>query len=376
MTHIHSVTDYNKILIIRLSSIGDIILTTPLIRALRKRFPEAVIDFVVKEQFLDLVRTNPHLSSVIVFDHTKGFTELRRIKRLIRREQYDIILDIHRNFRSFYLRTFSGAGTATHYHKYYLRRLLLVWFGINTFRTIEPVYKRYFYAALPFGIVPDDEGTELYVPDLITDRVRHVLEKSSFRSAGGRPAFGGKEQPLVVLCPGAGFATKRWFPDGFAKVGDYFIQRYGAFVCIAGSNQDEAVCREVQRLMYGYSEQCAGMFTLLESAALLKQASLVVTNDTGLMHIAESQKRPLVALFGSTSRELGYYPFSENSFVIEKDILCRPCTHNGRDTCPKKHFDCMMTITPEEVIEAAEQLFISEKNHSGADYGTTVVSGI
>lgn len=363
-THLKGI--YKKILIIRLSSIGDIILTTPLIRALRKRFPEAIIDFVVKECFLDLVRTNPHLNTVIVFDHTKGFRELYRIKRLIKQEQYDVILDIHRNFRSFFLRTNSGAAFVMRYPKYYVRRSLLIYFGMSTFRTIEPIYKRYFYAVKSFGVVPDELGTELIIPDSIVSKISVFLKGKGIE----------EKQPLVVLCPGAGFATKRWFPEGYARVGDYFIRWYGAYVCILGSEQDYEICREVQGMMFNHSENCAGMFSLLEASALLKQAALVITNDTGLMHIAQSQKRPVAAIFGSTTRELGYFPFPESSFVIERDISCRPCSHNGRQHCPKWHFKCIRDISPETVIEAAEQLFVSEMSISGKDYGKNMVSAL
>ena len=359
--------DEPKIVIIRLSSIGDIILTTPLVRALRRKFPDGVIDFVVKERYIDLVRTNSHLSNVIAFDHTAGYNELRKLKKLIRKERYDLLIDLHKNFRSVYLRSGSGAARVVKYRKDYIKRALLVWFGINRFDTVVPIYQRYFRAAASLEITPDDEGTELHVPEETSAHVRSILVKSGLQT----------DQQLVVLCPGAGFATKRWYPEGFAAVGDHFSRNRNTMIGILGSYEDKNVCEAVQRHMMARSVSFAGTFSLIETAALMKQSSIVITNDSGLMHIAQTQRKPVVALFGSTTRELGYYPFAEKSFVIEKNLDCRPCTHNGRKTCPKKHFKCMLDSTPDEVIEAAEQLFVSEMHiPTREDYGENLVSSL
>lgn len=359
-------SEIRKILIIRLSSIGDILLTTPLIRALRKKYPQAAIDFAVKERYVDLLKTNPHVSNVITFDHKAGIKELRTLKKHIKKERYDLLVDIHKNFRSVYLRTGAGAGSVVKYRKDYVKRFLLVLFGINRFTTVIPIYKRYFRAVELLGITPDNAGTELHIPKVTFKQAHLVLVENGLRN----------NQPLIVLCPGAGFATKRWHAEGFAAVGDYFARNHGAMVIILGSQYDEAVCEAVQKCMMEMSVNFAGKFSLLETAAVIKHSTLVVTNDTGLMHIAQTQKKPVVAVFGCTSRELGYFPFPENSFVVEKNLKCRPCTHNGKNKCPEKHFRCMLDITSEEVIETAEQLFNSEVQISNDNHGKNLVSSL
>lgn len=353
-----------KIAIIRLSSIGDIILTTPLVRALRNKYPKSRIDFIVKNEYAELLSTNPHLDNVISFDHDAGFAELRTLKKLIRKEKYDLLIDLHKNFRSVFLRKNSCSGLVLKYNKYYVKRSLLVWFGLNRFKIVEPIYMRYFRAVESLGVKPDKEGTELHLTKNNLLMIQTKLTKSGLR----------QNQQLVVLCPGAGFTTKKWHTKGFAEVGDHFAKKYKALVGILGSSKDYDDCESVQNLMSERSVNYAGMFTLLESAAMLNLSILVITNDTGLMHIAQSQDTPVVALFGSTTREMGYFPFPENSFVIEQDISCRPCTHNGRSSCPKKHFRCMMDSKSGDVIEAAEQLLNAGRHNENKKHGHNLVS--
>jgi len=355
-----------KIAIIRLSSIGDIVLTTPLVRALRNKYPKSRIDFFIKNEYAELLSTNPHLNNVISFDHDAGFGELQSLKKVIKKEKYDLLIDLHKNLRSVYLRTNSNSGLVLKYTKDYVKRSLLVWFRINRFKNIEPVYMRYFRSVRSLGIKADKEGTEIHLTKNNQLKVQTKLTKSGLR----------QNQQMVILCPGAGFATKKWNTKGFAEVGDYFVKKHKAFVAILGSGKDLEDCEAIQDQMSERSVNFAGMFTLLESAAMLNQSILVITNDTGLMHIAQSQNTPVVALFGSTTRELGYYPFPESSFVIEQDLSCRPCTHNGKDVCPKGHFRCMLDSKSGDVIEAAEQLLKAGRNNENKKYGKNLVSSL
>jgi lipopolysaccharide heptosyltransferase II len=325
---------------------GDIILTTPLIRAVRKHYPQAQIDFIIKQQFLDLIRTNPHLSHVILFDKNRNFNGLKALKTSIQQQRYDVLIDIHKNFRSVYLRTGSHATYVTKYSKQIFRRTLLVWFGINWYKEIKPVYKRYFEAVEAFGIHGDGLGTEVIVPEEETAKTKTFLKKDGYNA----------DKSLIVICPGASFANKRWKSEGFAAVADYLARKENTFIVLLGGKQDIAICENVWKLMAHRAMNYAGQFTLLEAASLLKESSLVLTNDSGLMHLAQAQKRPVVAIFGPTTRELGYFPMPEQSVVVEHDVSCRPCTHNGLDKCPKKHFKCMNEISSDQVIVVVDQL--------------------
>ncbi|MFC1564146.1 lipopolysaccharide heptosyltransferase II [candidate division KSB1 bacterium] len=356
----------NKILIIRLSSIGDIILTTPLVRSLREKFDDAVIDYVVKEEYLDLVRTNHHLNDVIPFNKSGGFTELIKLKRYIRSQKYDLVIDLHKNFRSVYLRSFLSGAKITKYKKNYFNRSLLVWFGINRFEKIIPVYRKYFYAVKDLGLDYDESGTEVHIPEKEEKKVKNALNRSGYDW----------KRPLIIICPGAGFATKRWKKEGYTEAAETLAREYDAFIGLLGGSGDKELCESIRTGMKKRAVNFAGSLSLLESAALLRESSLVITNDTGMLHLAQSQVRPVVAVYGPTTIELGYFPFMENSFVIQYDIACRPCTHNGSEKCPRKHFKCMNEIRTEEVIKASEQLIESEKISSGKNDDGNLVSSV
>ena len=337
-----------KILIIRLSSIGDVILTTPLIRAVKNKYPNAQIDFVIKDIFADVVRTNLYLNNLYVY--SKKENNLKEIKQKIKAEKYDLIIDIHKNFRSLYLRFGSGAKKTVHHKKYILIRTLLVKWKINLFKEIIPSFKRYFNAVKSLEIEYDGLGTDLIIPKENTDNIKKILVKD------------GKEenQLFVALCPGASFDNKRWKPEGFAEVADYLIKEKNAFIGFLGGKEDLDLCHNIKNLMDSKSFNYAGKFKILESAALLKESDMVITNDTGLMHIAQTQKKPVIAIFGPTTKELGYFPLPEKSSVVEYDISCRPCTHIGLHDCPKSHFKCMNEISSQQIIKAVDELLVSE----------------
>jgi len=330
-----------NILIIRLSSIGDIVLTTPLIGLLRKNFPKAEIDFVVKQQYVDLVKYNPDLNTIYVVNPDKGFKDLKRIKKQIKRKQYGLLIDIHKNFRSIYLRLFSGARIKKMYRKRRFIRTLLVLFKINKYNKVIPVYKAYLNTIEDFDINLDDGKLEFFIPDEVQVKVNKYLLENDYT----------EKNNIITLCIGAGFYSKRWLPEYFAELINLIYQHKLGKVIVLGDETDIQTAKNIKNsTKYDFLNLC-GKFNLIESAALLNSSNLVISNDTGLMHIAQALKKNIIAIFGSTTKELGYFPVNENSIVIEKDLDCRPCSHNGKNKCPKKHFKCIKEIYPEEVLE-------------------------
>jgi len=332
-----------KILVVRLSSIGDIILTTPLLRSLRITCPEARITFVIKKQFEELLRACPYIDELIVFNTNEGFFGLRKIKNYLKNQHFDLYLDIHKNWRSRYLRLGLDARHVTTYRKYIFRRTLLIWFKINLYRHIQPVYQRYFQAVKEYGIQYDGQGTEIHISPDVPLKVKEILLQAGYQ-------FG---SPLVIICPSATYFNKRWKPEGFIETAKYLIREKSVFIVVHGGKEDTGLCAEITAAIGNGAANLAGMLSLSESAALLRFSSLVIANDSGLLHLAQSQKRPVVGIYGATTRELGYFPIEQQSTVIETDLSCRPCTHNGLNKCPRKHFRCMNDILPERVIRAA-----------------------
>ena len=284
------------------------------------------------------MKHNPHIDHLLIFDKETGISPL---KHKIAQAGYDLVIDIHKNIRSSILKMSSKAISST-YPKYIFRRTLLVNFGINLYKDTQPVYLRYFKAVEKFGVSYDQLGTEVFFGPNDHERVKESLMEKGYKSG----------QQLVVICPGASYSNKQWLPERFAEVADQLVEK-GCFVCLHGGKADVDLCVSISNVMKQKATIFANQFSLLESAAFLKIAHLAITNDSGMMHLAQSQKIPVVAIFGPTTRELGYFPLSGNSTVVEKNVSCRPCTHNGLNHCPKKHFRCMREIDGKDVADAA-----------------------
>ncbi|OGB98796.1 hypothetical protein A2V82_07990 [candidate division KSB1 bacterium RBG_16_48_16] len=335
-----------KILVIRLSSIGDILLASPLLRLLKKRFPGAELSFLVKKKFLEAISTNKHVDRVISLDTTAGLPELMRIRSFIKRQNFDLILDIHNNFRSLFLRTGIGADVFS-YPKFRWQRFLLIRFKWNLYDEIIPVYRRYLYSVRELGIEDDGLGLEFWVDDAASARIENVLASARFS----------KERFILCLAPGAGFETKRWLPEYFVDVANRFVREREAQVLLLGDERDRKITRTITAQLNGHFLDLSGEISLMESAAALTFADLFITNDTGLMHLAVALSVKTIAVFGPTTSELGFFPTAPHALVVENSGLsCRPCTHIGSRKCPKKHFRCMREVVPEQVYEAASRL--------------------
>ena len=326
-----------------MSSIGDIILTTALIRCVRSKFPEAQIDFLVKKQFYEVVQYNPCLSNILIFEKGKKLKELRQ---QIKQEKYDWIIDIHQNIRSLYLKTGLNIPLKTGFSKKLFQRSLLVNLGINLYREAKPVVLRYFESVEKQGVTYDNAGTEVFVPTEMVEAMKQKLLQSGYTS----------DKNLFVISPGASFTNKRWLPEGFSNVAGNLIAEKNGWIAFIGGKNDVMLCSEIQKMIDAETANFAGEFSLLDSAALLSLCTAFIGNDSGMLHLAQAFKKPVVGIYGPTVKELGYFPMEVNSVVVEKPVSCRPCTHMGLDHCPKKHFHCMNTIDSADVIEAVNSL--------------------
>ncbi|MEW6095872.1 MAG: lipopolysaccharide heptosyltransferase II, partial [bacterium] len=335
-----------KILIIRLSSIGDIILASPLIRLIRKNFPHAKVDMVVCREFEGLVSYNPNINQVILFDRKTGLRGLLRLCKKIQEEHYDLIIDIHKKLRSFIICLTSGAKQKTSYNKHSFLRFLLVKFKINLYSNIPFIANLYLKSIERFGIEDDGEGLEFYITPSKDMVVLELLRKEGIR----------KEDILIGIAPGAHWYTKRWDKERFIELSNLLIQKKNAKIIIFGGEEEVELSNEIKASLSNKPIVVAGKFSLMETAALLKRCKILITNDTGIMHIASAVKTPVVAIFGPTVGEFGYYPYRVANRVISKDLPCKPCTTKGTSKCKINTFDCMRLISTNEVLEAVEEL--------------------
>lgn len=336
-------------LIIRFSSVGDIILSTPLIRVLRRAYPESRIDFLVKSTYAELLQGNPHLSRVIAFDGAGGIPALRQLRKEVRHAGYDRILDIHDSLRSRFL--CAGMPGVRRYRKRKIARAVLVHFHRDTyplFGGAPHVTGRYLETVSDLGIRDDDEGPELFPSPADSAAAMRLLPEGP--------------EGWVGVCPSARHETKIWPPERFAFAAAVLAERHGLGITLLGATADIPRCDDVEGMIRRQFPaarivNATGKLTLLQSAALMDRCAVILTNDSGLMHVASARKRPLVAIFGSTSGQLGFTPYGASSLVVERhDVPCRPCTAIGRASCPKGHFRCMRDISGEQVVAAATSI--------------------
>ena len=336
----------NKTLIIRFSSIGDVVLASPLVRVLHKQFPSSQIDFVVRKEYSELIRYNPNLNRTFEFDDQEGFQELRRLKEIIRHEKYDLIIDIHNSLRSRYIRSISGAKEIVVINKRIFARTMLVRLKKNFYRDIVSIADRYIEPVGIYGIENDAQGLEIFIPD---ETMRTVSGKMS-------PLKLQMYEKVIGFCPSAKHATKRWPEERFIEAGIRLVRELKAKIILFGGKSDTVLCTTIANGINKKSEgECvieySDQFSLLETAAAMQFCDVIVTNDSGLMHIAAAMKKKLVAIFGSTVREFGFFPVGTENIVIErKGLYCRPCSHIGRSNCPEGHFRCMNEIQVDDVI--------------------------
>lgn len=356
-----------RILIIRFSSIGDIVLASPVIRCLRSAFPASRIDFLVKSEFADLVKYNPHLSAVLEFQsHGQGATELRSLARMIRRTRYDAVIDIHNSIRSRFIRLFSGARYTGVVNKRVVARFALTRLKWNLYRDAPPVAERYLEAVRDLGVRDDGAGLEIAVPD-------RVIEAVAARMAAGRPQ---SAEPTIGLAPMSRHFTKRWPAERWIEFGSRCATDFHVKLAVFGGPEEREACESVagsinRRTGRETATNHAGELSLIETAAALDACSLVISNDTGLLHLAAARKKRVVGIFGSTVREFGFLPYGTPGIVVENHNLpCRPCSPIGRDRCPRGHFKCMMDIGVEEVATAAREILASPAGLAAA--GTAV----
>jgi len=342
----------NKTVVFRLSSIGDIVLASPLLRVLRASAgPKARVDFVVKKEFADLVKFSHHLSVVHELDDSRGFPALQELKETLRAERYDLVVDLHDNLRTMYLRNFCDTKEVVIVDKRLYARWQLVHRKRNVYGAIVPVADRYIETVKEFGITNDGKGLELFIPDEIQFGVSGKMAKLRLNEF----------EKVIGVCPGAKHFTKRWQKEKFADLCARIAKEYHAKILVFGGVQDSDDCGAIaSRINHNAFENAStdfsGELSLLEVAAAMDFCDTIVTNDTGLMHIACARQRKVVAVFGSTVKEFGFAPYGTESVVIENNSLdCRPCSHIGRRECPKGHFKCMNDIGVDEVKRAVSR---------------------
>ena len=334
---------FNRILILQTAFLGDVVLTTPLFRAVKRLYPEAHLTLLTTPAAKPLVEEDPHLDEIITFDK-KGGEGMTSIISRVREGRHDLIISPHRSHRTSIIAMLSGASVRVGYREAGFS------FAYNR-RVQRPMelheVDRILALLKPLGVAVEDSDRTLYAGYTWEER---ELVDGLLKEAGFAPG-----EKILGLAPGSVWATKRWRAEGFAEVARELKNR-GYRIVIIGGPDDLAAAGAVEDLIGGEVLNATGKTPLKALAAWLDSFALFVTNDSSPLHIAAARGVPTVAVFGATVKALGFYPFHERSRLVEHDLPCRPCGLHGGDDCPEGHFDCMVLVTADYVLRALQEL--------------------
>jgi ADP-heptose:LPS heptosyltransferase len=311
---------FKKILIIRFSSIGDIVLTTPVIRVAKKQFPDAEVHYVTKEVFKNILIHNPYIDKVHTFKE-----DISELYEPLKAENFDVVIDLHKNLRSLRLKQKLKAKNYS-FDKLNLQKFLAVNFKQINKLPNKHIVDRYFDAVAPLGIKSDGKGLDHFIHQ--NDRV----DVSSLLTDHLKKTF-------VALVVGGSYFTKKIPLNKLSEI----CKNSKLPIIVLGGKEDKPVGDELQNQFPQLINTC-GQYTINQSASIIEQAEWVVSSDTGLMHIAAAYNKKIISLWGNTIPEFGmapYLPNLENKILEVKNLGCRPCSKLGFKKCPKGHFKCM-----------------------------------
>jgi len=277
---------------------------------------------------------------------------LRELKARLRKEQYNLVIDLHNSLRSRYLRSMLGVGSIVVVDKRIKERTMLVKFKKNIYRETVSVAHRYIETVKQYGVEGDGKGLELHIPDEILFGVSGKMGKLRLN----------RFEHVLGLCPFARHATKEWPLERFVWVGAKAAKELHAAIMVFGGNEDKERSDSLARALGAAAGNdrvinLTGEYSLLESAAAMQYCDALVSNDSGLMHLATAMEKKVVALFGSTVEEFGFFPANSSARVLERrGLYCRPCSHLGLSQCPEGHFRCMNEIGAEQVYGAVTDM--------------------
>jgi len=338
-----------RAIVVRFSSLGDVVLTLPVARSLKEAFPAAEIVYLTKTAYRPLLEGQPGIDSVVTLEEAgPGLEALRRSCRNL--GHFDLALDLHRTLRSrSCLRAFDAGRRLSYRKDALMRRLWAAGWMRGRMEGVQPhVIDRYLEPLRRFGITPAHTVPELVVPPERLSAVRDLLVAAGVRDP----------DRVAVVVPGARWPNKQWSPVSFAAVAAGLRDAEALEPVIAGDASDREAGEAVRALIPRGALLLAGRTGLPELAALLKLARVVIANDSGPAHLAAAVGSPVVALFGPTHEAFGFAPRGERVRVISRALACRPCTVHGGLRCPLKRRACLDDIAPADVLAAARELLV------------------
>lgn len=317
-----------KFLVIRLSSIGDIVLTSPVVRCLKQQVENAEVHFVTKQKHASIVGTNPYIDQVhLLHDNiSELITELQN-------KQFDYVIDLHQNFRSNRIKSRLKIPSFS-YEKLNLQKFMLVHLKINRLPE-KHIVDRYIEALSVFDVVNDNQGLDFFIP-----------EKEGFNRDELPVDF---QKGYVSFVIAGTYFTKKLPVEKVAEI----CNRIHLPVILIGGKNEYTTGEKVLAVSKGNVLNFAGKLSLNQSASLVRDSNVVLTNDTGLMHIAAAFRKKILSFWGNTVPEFGmvpYLPHPASKIMGINNLKCRPCSKIGFQKCPKNHFKCMVDLNVDEAV--------------------------
>ncbi|MCK5219573.1 glycosyltransferase family 9 protein [bacterium] len=330
----------DSVLVIRFSSLGDIVLTQPVLAQIRSE--GYFVDLLVKPEYGFLGSMLPGVSRVLTSRDSLA-------------PEYKLVLDLHGTLKSRQVTAAVKAGKVIRYHKHSLARRLMVrpggrkmfWNLWSVLKSTQQVTDWYAAAAIRAGFQPAGRFPQILPFSGAEESAARMLKEYGISA----------KEKIVVLAPGARWATKRWPVEYFARTAEMLRDRLDMLPVFIGWAQDTLLCKTAAQMSNGRALSLAGATTIATLTAILKKAPVLITNDTGPMHLALAAGSRAVALFGPTVPEFGFAPLKNpRARVLARKLDCRPCSLHGNPECPLEHHNCMRRIYPEEVVCAVMDL--------------------
>ena len=330
-------TEYKKILLVQTAFLGDAVLTTPLLRALKQTYPDADIDVMCIPETANIFKFNPHINELIVFDKRNYIKRILSIAGIIfklKQKGYDLAVSGQISYTTSFIMLLSKIPVRLGFPRQKLMNM-----------TIDlpkglPIGIRYLQLMKALTNQEFSHQTELFWDKTTDEKAEHLL--STYRNS---------QEIVVGLAPGSIWKTKRWPAEYFSELLTLLDSKSIKVVLIGGPDEIE-LCKLISSNARAESLNLAGKLSILGSAAVIKKLNLLVTNDSAPLHLANAVETDVIAIFGPTVKKFGFFPFRAKDKVLEIHLACRPCGKHGGTKCPQKHFRCMKAITPDVVYKA------------------------
>jgi len=335
-----------KTLVIQTAFLGDLLLTLPLVKALKLQDEDGEVQLLIRAGYSEVLQNNPDLSDVLELDKGigKGMTTSSAVAE-IKRRKFDRAIIPHRSLRSALIAYLAniperiGFFSAPGYILY----------------TESVEYPPTGHQILRMLVLAKEKGTDIERFPITVFPDDNNFDKADDVISG---IIVGRAENIAAIAPGSVWPTKRWPVEYFAELGNYLIRERDFHLILTGSKDDRDICFEIgEQLPSSGWAITAGEFSIMDTAAVFARSSFVVANDSAAGHLASAVNTPVLTIYGPTVPSFGFYPIGKDNIIAEyRHLYCRPCSKHGPRKCPEEHFKCMLELIPDYVISLMDPL--------------------